>query len=710
MSAVHAMRVGLRARVLALIAFALLFVVAAFLLGLRQEQASHADMHSISAEAMRQLAFDGVRHRGEALANMLAEALANPVYYSDLAQIGEIIASAKALPDVVYVVVYDREARVLHDGSPGIQTYGSVMDDAFAYEIRSSNTATFQYDEKMADVAVPIRAGSERLGGVRVGLSLQTQKRLEAEALADLDQHTAKAARRNLQLFSIILGVLLLTAFTVALLLSRWVVAPIQRIAEAARRVALGDFAVALPGQRSDEIGDLERRFVSMAKGLERHHNEVRRIAYSDALTGLANRLAFREEVDSAILAARSTGRRLGLLFIDLDDFKRINDSFGHEVGDQVLIDVADRLLTTCRDADAMDCTVGRLGGDEFVILVGADDVRMACEHLAHQVIESVSQPYHLAGHEAFLGASVGITLYPEDADDTRGLLKAGDIAMYESKLSGKNTLRFYNPALDRAVAERAQIEQALRGAWERGELSVCFQPIYDLANRRLVGAEALLRWQSPLLGEVKPGVFVGIAERAGMIDDIGHRVLLAACDAAAHWDFSDRQPFVSVNVSALQWRKGDLGASVERALKDSGLAPERLHLELTETAVMGDTAAVAALATRLRGLGVKIWLDDFGTGFSGLSHLRRLPVDGVKIDRSFVEHVARDDDDLALTTAIIGMAHALGFTVVAEGVESEEQFELLRARGCDQGQGYWLGHPVPDARFTADHLANPQA
>jgi EAL domain-containing protein (putative c-di-GMP-specific phosphodiesterase class I) len=303
-----------------------------------------------------------------------------------------------------------------------------------------------------------------------------------------------------------------------------------------------------------------------------------------------------------------------------------------------------------------------------------------------------------------FLGTSIGITLFPEDASGSTMLMKNGDIAMYQAKVAGKNCYRFYSRAMDQAVERRVRMEQDLRGAWERGELSLAYQPVYSLADGQLVGAEALLRWQHPEHGAISPSVFIDVAEQSGLIETIGPLVLRAACTDTVRWQrehAAAARMFVSVNVSPRQLRSGDLPRTVADCLRDTGLEASLLHLELTETAVIGDEVQASGLLSRLRASGVKIWLDDFGTGFSGLSHLRRVPVDGVKIDRSFIADVLRDPDDLALTTAIIAMAHSLGITVVAEGVEKEGQYAILRERGCDLAQGYWLGHPVNAQDFS---------
>ena len=350
------------------------------------------------------------------------------------------------------------------------------------------------------------------------------------------------------------------------------------------------------------------------------------------------------------------------------------------------------------------DALLARFGGDEFVILIQDGDVRGSATRLAEKLVAELGRPIVVQDRQVFLGTSIGITLFPEDASGATALMKNGDIAMYQAKVAGKNCYRFYSRAMDQAVERRVRMEQELRGAWERGELSLMYQPVFRMADSRIVGAEALLRWQHPELGMVAPSVFIDVAEQSGLIEIIGPRVLRAACAAAARWG-GNREAmdplFVSVNVSPRQLRSGDLPDVVAECLRDTGLPASRLHLELTETAVISDEAHASALLATLHRTGVKVWLDDFGTGFSGLSHLRRVPVDGVKIDRSFIADMLRDPDDLALTTAIIAMAHSLGITVVAEGVEKEGQFNLLRERGCDLAQGYWLGYPVTAAEFA---------
>jgi diguanylate cyclase (GGDEF)-like protein len=544
------------------------------------------------------------------------------------------------------------------------------------------------------------RGDSEAVAGIAAvapGIGLQ------AEAAAALVPGRASGSR----LFGGLFAASLLLLAGLSLLLWRGWLQPIRELARAARRVEAGDYRLDLPIDRGDEIGELQRALTRLAAAAGQHQAEIRRIAYSDSLTGLPNRLALRETLERRMLQAQHGAWQVALVFVDLDDFKRINDTLGHDAGDEVLEQFAIRLQQCVALADDREASVARFGGDEFVALFCARDARDAARQLGEAVLVELQRPISVRGRQVFLGASIGITVYPDDAPDPHQLIKSGDIAMYQAKIAGKNCVRFFNRAMNQAVEHSVALEHALRGAWERGELSLSFQPIYSLSNRRMVGAEALLRWNHPELGNIEPAAFVEIAEQSGLIDGIGQRVLLSACLAAADWpDDHGLAPFVSVNVSPRQLRSGELPDIIAAVLRDSGLAAQRLHIELTETAVLGDELQVSALLARLRAMGVKIWLDDFGTGFSGLSHLRRVPVDGLKIDRSFISDMLLDRDDLALTSAIIALGHSLGITVVAEGVESEAQFSLLRERGCDYAQGFWLGHPVPDAEFRARAVA----
>ncbi|MFT4198014.1 MAG: EAL domain-containing protein [Pseudoxanthomonas sp.] len=693
---------GLQARMLLVIGLALAMVLGVTALLLHRQAAMQREVDVLTRDAVRGMAAEGLVQRGRTMTQQLADALTNPMYYSDLDQIGALVRAAARQPDVAYVLVHDAHGRLIHDGSFDIAGYGRPMDDPLAARAMASRRMLTQWSARTMEVSRPIQIGGQVLGGVRIGYSLANIQADQDRAVGALRERLDSLSRRHMGWGALLLGALVVMCLVVAAYLQQAWVRPIRGLAQAARAVGVGDYDAPRPSStRRDEIGELVRAFSDMIDSIARHDRDVRHMAYTDALTGLTNRLAFREALDHRLLTLRGGGCGLALLFADVDDFKRVNDSLGHEAGDEVLVQFAGRIRQAVERLGGDEAMVARFGGDEFVILIQGGDVRATATALAERMVHDLAEPLTVQGRQIFLGTSVGVTLFPEDASAATALMKNGDVAMYQAKMAGKNCFRFYSRAMDQAVERRVRLEHELRHAWDRGELSLLYQPIYRLSDNQVVGAEALLRWQHPELGSISPTVFIEVAEQSGLIEQIGPRVLAAACQAAARWQGGHEAPFVSVNISPRQLRNGDLPEVVAACLRQTGLSPLRLHLELTETAVIGDEALASAVLAKLHRTGVRVWLDDFGTGFSGLSHLRRVPVDGVKIDRSFIVDLQRNPDDLALTTAIIAMAHSLGVTVVAEGVEKPGQFDLLRERGCDLAQGYWLGYPLNAAEFA---------
>ena len=692
---------GLQAKFMAVIGLALAFMLAVVALIWQRQTATQAEVLRLSSDATRVLVYDRLRQRGESQVAQTADLLVNPVYYFDLDAIGATTRSILHQPDIAYVLVYDAKGDILHDGSGDIPTFGQRMHDPLAARIVAADGLRVLSQGDVMDVSSPIRIGDQRLGGVRVGYSLAKLRTEQAHVDEQITKRLRALGQRHFAWIGLLLLSLVSLAVFVAIVLQRALIRPIRQLSDAAREIEAGNFSAELPAHSGrDEVGTLVRAFSRMAESIDRHDRDMRRMAYTDSLTGLANRLAFRETLDQRLMRLRGAGRQLALLFADIDDFKRVNDTLGHDVGDEVLIQLANRIREAVERIGGDDGVLARFGGDEFVILLEGEghleDVRAAAAHLAETLVAELSRPIVVQDRQVFLGTSIGVTLFPDDASGATMLMKNGDIAMYQAKVAGKNGYRFYSRAMDQAVTRRVRIEQDLRGAWERGELTLAYQPIHRVADKALVGAEALLRWLHPVHGQVSPSVFIDVAEQSGLIETIGPAVFRAACRDAARWRREEGEDlFVSVNVSARQLRSGDFREQVMAALAETGVPARLLHIELTETAVLGDEEQARQILGELREAGVKVWLDDFGTGFSGLSHLRRVPVDGVKIDRSFIADVLRDPDDLALTTAIIAMAHSLGMTVIAEGVEKEGQCDLLRSRGCDLAQGYWLGHPM---------------
>ncbi|HYD80177.1 MAG TPA: EAL domain-containing protein [Paucimonas sp.] len=426
---------------------------------------------------------------------------------------------------------------------------------------------------------------------------------------------------------------------------------------------------------------------------LKRYEQELEYQATHDGLTGLPNRILLRDRLEQALTRARRNQESVAVLFIDLDHFKIINDSIGHDAGDALLCQVAERLQAIFREED----TVARHGGDEFVVVMervtGEEDVIDA----ANRVLQAMSASIIVGEHEFYAACSIGIGLHPKDGVEAAELMKNADTAMYQAKAAGRNTFRFYAADMNVRAHVRFELEAAMRHAIVRKEFVLHYQPQVELGSGRLIGFEALVRWQHPTLGLLEPGRFIGLAEDTGMIVQIGEWVLREACRQLKQWQEQTQEDyFVAVNLSARQFGDGNLLQLVDSALAESKLAAQCLELEITESLLMENPETGADTLRELRSRGVKLSIDDFGTGYSSLGYLKRFPLDKLKIDSSFVRDITTDPDDAAIATAIIAMAHRLKLKVIAEGVETEGQLGYLRAHDCDEVQGYFFSRPLP--------------
>jgi diguanylate cyclase (GGDEF)-like protein/PAS domain S-box-containing protein len=434
---------------------------------------------------------------------------------------------------------------------------------------------------------------------------------------------------------------------------------------------------------------------------IKHSERELAHLAHYDALTGLPNRLLFTDRAEQAQTHARRNRQNLALLLIDLDHFKHINDSLGHNVGDEVLKAVSERLAQLMEKG----VTLARLGGDEFAVLLENPQQAMQSAELAQGVLDGLREPFLIDAQSLFLTASIGISIFPNDALSAEQLLRNADAALFQAKSQGRESYALYTEELTAHAQRRVELTSELRRAIVKNELRLFYQPIHNLHTRRIEGVEALVRWLHPQRGMVSPGEFIPIAEQSGLIADIDNWVLTEACRQMRQWlEDGIRLSFVAVNVSSRLFGRGDLDRRVAQVLSETGLASQYLELEVTESAVMDDPEQAIEQMHRLRDLGLKLSIDDFGTGYSSLLRLKRMPVQKLKIDQGFVAGLPDDEDDIAIVRAIIALAQAMGMRVLAEGIEQAEQAHFLLKNQCELGQGYWFARPMPAEQIDWQH------
>lgn len=416
-------------------------------------------------------------------------------------------------------------------------------------------------------------------------------------------------------------------------------------------------------------------------------------LADEDRLTGLPNRALFRDHLKDALSQARFSNRLVAVMLIDLDKFKMVNDTLGHDAGDALLQQAGCRLVDCLRDSD----TVGRLGGDEFGVFLPGLGSEQDATVVAEKISASLSQPFWIEGTDAFITPSIGIAMYPADSTEAETLIAHADTAMVRAKELGRNNHQFFTPHLNAMVVERARIETGLRKALERGELYLDYQPQTDIRSGRIIGVEALMRWRHPELGLVSPARFIPVAEELGLIVPFGEWAMRTACEQNMAWQTAGLDPIVmAVNLSARQFRHDAIGETVRRVLEQTGLDGRYLELEVTESMVMGNGEALISTMKQIKGFGVRLSLDDFGTGYSNLGYLNRFPLDSIKIDKSFIDNIGKSRSEDMIATTVISLGHSLRLKVIAEGVETAEQLGVLESLGCDMMQGFLFSRPVP--------------
>lgn len=492
-------------------------------------------------------------------------------------------------------------------------------------------------------------------------------------------------------------------------ILKKQLITPIRKLSLAASEMGRGQVLVPIDIDSDDEIGELATTFREMGKNLNHYHEQVRYVAYHDSLTGLPNRAMFKDYLNRATAEARRDLQELAILFLDLDNFKRINDTLGHQSGDKLLEAFADRLSKHLRETDVVSHhsredasrVIARLAGDEFIILLPRTSGPGEAQKVANRVLESLSDPFVISMQELYVSASIGIAMYPEDGETAGELLKNADIAMYHAKKLGRNNFQYYSSKLNEESAEKLRIEGKLRHALENNALELHYQPQINLTTGQISGVEALLRWEDPELGKVGPDVFIPIAEEYGLIVQISEWVINEACRQAQQWITAFKLPItMSINISAVHFNNQSLEVMIAAALKTTGLDPRCLELELTETSILQDLNQATETLDTFKSMGLKLALDDFGTGYSSLSYLMKLPFDRLKIDQSFIRNLKTETKGTAIVSAIISMSHSLSMSVIAEGVEQKEHMQILLQMHCDHIQGFYISRPLTAKKF----------
>ena len=518
----------------------------------------------------------------------------------------------------------------------------------------------------------------------------------------------------------VILALLSLVIYLVAFRVQKTISQRLIKLDQISRKVGKsGNYSIRVPGYGEDEIGSLARSFNLMLETIEENQKErdlanealhlnrnrlelavkdLQHLANYDSLTQLPNRALCMDRIKYALKSASRANTMVAVLFLDLDHFKDVNDSLGHAVGDQLLKSISQRLLKRIRSED----TLARLGGDEFVIILNHIKETANVIDIVETIVTSFETPFKLSNYQINTTVSVGICMYPNDGGDVDSLMKAADAAMYKAKEVGRNTYEFYQSDLNKLAVRRHQLANELRGAIGHGEIDLAFQPQFNIPENKVIGAEVLVRWNSPVLGQISPAEFIPIAENTGLIKEISDWVLENACKVIANCLKQKLDIRLAVNLSAMQFKQADLASQIAKTLSKYQVPAKNLELEITESMLMRDVNKAITVLEKFKQMQIRIAIDDFGTGYSSLAYLRRFPLDALKIDHSFIEELVTNSDDTAITLAIISMAKSLRLEVIAEGVESKQQFEFLKENNCDDIQGYYFSKPLPAKEFIA--------
>ena len=626
--------------------------------------------------------------RGRALGRLIALVSPEAILGYDFLLLNDYTREVSTQPDVVYGAIVNPEGELLSSHVDDTDPFVKKHLRDRPRDVRELLKLQVTRDE-LINLRFPISHDGKVLGDFLVGLS--------RDALHD-------EFRRQLAVKLLALGAVVLFLSIVIHTVFRYrVLQPIQRLIGASRDVGRGQHTL-VEVKSSDELGLLTSAFNTMAEGVKQEQDKLHRQANFDTLTGLPNRLMAFDRITVEITRAKRSAQRFAVFFVDLDDFKGVNDSLGHAVGDQLLVAVGLRLQSALREGD----TVSRLGGDEFLVLASDVVGEVQVEKIAERLLQAVLAPQDLGGRKVATQCSIGIAMFPDNGEDVETLVANADNAMYQAKTNHRGSFTFFTEEMNTRLRKRVQLEQDLRAAIELGQMKLAFQPIVDTDGGRHRGAEVLLRWTHPERGAIGPAEFIPIAEANGQIVSIGDWVLEQACRCWSIWHRDGIHPgFLAINISRIQFRRRFSERLVE-LMTTYGVPPEAVELEITESVLLDDHHQVAEELDRLRATGVKLSLDDFGTGYSSLSYLKRFRFDVLKIDRSFVAGLPDNEDDVLLVKAILAMAKGMDLAMVAEGVENKDQLGFVASQGCDFAQGYLFGRPMPEEAYV-EYLQNLQ-
>ncbi|NMF98658.1 EAL domain-containing protein [Aromatoleum toluolicum] len=627
--------------------------------------------------------------RGRVLGHLIALISPEAILGLDFLTLNEYAREVSRQHDVVYGVIFDADDRPLtsyvNGDDPRIRAVLGADSPAQHHLAPARMKALVRRLAEQPDVIpaeFPILHDERLLGRLRVGIS---RKELELQSRQQLVHQIA--------IYALIIAFL---SAAIYLVFKYSVMHPVQRLIEVSRDLGRGEFTL-IPVTSGDELGRLGETFNAMTLEIQREQAKLHYQANYDSLTAQPNRMLAIERLQQEIRSAHRQQQRFALMFIDLNDFKIVNDTMGHAAGDRLLAQVSANIRARLRDED----TLARLGGDEFLVLLPRLGQANDARDVAGRLLEAVAEPVTLDGHDVVVHCSIGIALYPDDGESVEALMANADNAMYQAKKPGRPPICFFTAEMNAQVHERLRLEQDLNKVLARGELQLAFQPIFRAEDGAYVGAEVLLRWLHPERGFISPTTFIPLAESTGQIVAIGEWVLREAGRQLRRWLNAGLAPgYLAVNLSRVQLRE-DLEQLIRSVLHDNALPPQALELEITENILLDDHQQINAVLGRLHGQGLRFSLDDFGTGYSSLSYLRRFSFDTLKIDRSFVAPLCDDAEAAALVRAIVAMAHSLSLKVIAEGVETRAQLEFLQALGCDYMQGYLLSRPLDAEHFT---------